>query len=124
MKRVISSIGIILMMVGLASCTFGHTRSESTAIMSATSTEWSAFKRTDMSLEAGQKLIFDYTSTVKSGQLMMKFFDASGNLLIDFGVGTADCCDITIQEDGGYYVLITGDDFDGDYKLSWAIEGL
>jgi hypothetical protein len=76
----------------------------------------------NISAEAGQKITFIYSSTVKEGELTMRVLDSEGNESMKMETGVSGVDAIVVGQAATYKLEITGTDTKGSYDIRWEIK--
>ncbi len=72
--------------------------------------------------EAGQTIVFTYTSTVEAGELSINVQDPDKAGITGLETNTSGTKSVTAEKSGYYRLLIKGTDNKGSFDISWEIK--
>jgi len=84
-------------------------------------TDWTDFKRSEIKLGRGERVLFCYDSEVEEGALIMTLFNPNDQVVASLPTGIKSETSVEIQEEGLYYLLIVGNNFTGNTSVEWSV---
>lgn len=113
---------VINIMIGLCGCTtkiMYINRDSFNSMKASYSTLNGTEKKGPIKFEKDDKVTFKYNSEVKKGTLTMALVNSKGNEITQFESNKQGEKEITISEEGKFYIVIKAEKTGGNYNIQW-----